>query len=126
MLRPYFHYSDRLKIGEPLYRSCHVRVEVKDPVKAGQLEDPADWGLKGCQANIPAIAPGALVVADQGCQAGAIHKTHPAKVNDQPPAPFSQKPLQFLSQPGAVPRIHLPRNHYYGNPMVVVNSQLHL
>jgi hypothetical protein len=61
--RPY--YWSLLRAGEPLYRSCHVRLEVKEPVKATQLEDLTDWGLQGRQGNIAAVATGKLVVADQ-------------------------------------------------------------
>jgi hypothetical protein len=57
-------------------------MEIKDPVKAGQLEGLTDWGLKGRQGNISTVATGKLVVADQHCQTGAVHKTHLAQVNN--------------------------------------------
>jgi hypothetical protein len=93
-----------LRTVEPLYRSCHVRLEVKDSVKAAQLEGLTDWGLQGRQGNISAVASGKLVVVDQRRQSGAVHR----------------------SQLGAVPRIHLSRDHYYCNPVVVMNTQFHL
>jgi hypothetical protein len=103
-----------------------MRLEVKDSVKASQLEDLTDWGLQGRQGNISAVAPGKLVVVDQRCQARAVHKTHLAQVNNQLPGSFRQEMIQFLSQLGAVPCIHLSRDHYYCNPVVVMNSQFHL
>jgi hypothetical protein len=54
-----------LRTGEPLYCSCHVRLKVKHPVKAAQLESLTDWGLQGPQRNISTVTLGKLVVVDQ-------------------------------------------------------------
>jgi hypothetical protein len=115
-----------LRAGEPLYCSCHIGLEVKDPVKAAQLEGLTDLGLKGRQGNISTVATGKLVVVDQRCQARAVHKTYLAQVNNQLPGSFSEEMVQFLSQLGAIPCIHVSRDHYYCNSMVLPNTQFHL